>query len=200
MGIIMATADLDVQILSSSKESLLLTQKEFYFVRHGQTDGNVATIRQDYGDIPLNPTGREQARIIEPLIANLPIKSVYCSPLKRAKETRDIACMNLRTAHAELAELSECSKQVWQEMTRLGKMAREETTEPVYSFMRTILKGLNLALSCEGPVLIVAHGGVHWATCCLMEIDQHDWIVENCGVIHFYVKGDGTWAAKKLNG
>lgn len=177
----------------------MILQKEFYFVRHGQTDGNVAVIKADYGDIPLNPTGREQARAIEPLVATLPVKTVCYSPLRRAVETREIACTRLLVNHAEVVNLSECNKQIWTEMTAIGKEAHKSTQEPVYGFMQRVLSGINQALSCEGPVLIVAHGGVHWATCCLMEIDEHNWVSENCVVTHFIPREDGSWSARKLN-
>lgn len=176
----------------------MIIKKEFYFVRHGQTDGNAAAVKQDHGDISLNATGREQARMIEPIIASLPVKTICYSPLKRAKETRELACARLTATHAEVTNLSECNTQIWQEMTALGKHAKATSREPVYSFMQRVLKGINEALSCHGPVLIVAHGGIHWATCCLMEIDEHDWIIDNCIVTHFSIEEDGRWNARKL--
>lgn len=176
----------------------MITKKEFYFVRHGQTDGNIAALKQDHVDIPLNATGREQARLIEPIIASLPVKTICYSPLKRAKETRELACANLNATHAELTNLSECNTQIWQKMTALGKHAKATSQEPVYSFMQRVLKGINEALSYDGPVLIVAHGGIHWATCCFMEIEEHDWIIDNCIVTHFSIKEDGGWNARKL--
>ncbi len=177
----------------------MITQKEFYFIRHGQTDGNAAAVKQDHGDISLNSMGREQARMIEPIVASLPVKTICYSPLKRAKETREIACSSLIATHAEVTNLSECNTQIWQEMTTLGKQAKSTLNEPVYSFMQRVLKGINEALACHGPVLIVAHGGVHWAACCLMEIDHHDWMIDNYIVTHFSIKEDGRWTARKLN-
>lgn len=177
----------------------MIKQKEFYFIRHGQTDGNAAAVKQDHGDISLNSIGREQARMIEPIVASLPVKTICYSPLKRAKETREIACSTLTATHAEVTNLSECNTQIWQEMTTMGKHAKSTLKEPVYSFMQRVLKGINEALSCHGPVLIVAHGGVHWAACCLMEIDQHDWMIDHCIVTHFSIKEDGRWTARKLN-
>lgn len=177
----------------------MIIQKEFYFVRHGQTDGNVAAVKQDHGDIPLNAIGRGQARIIEPIVASLPVKTICYSPLKRAKETREIACSSLSAAHIEMVNLTECNTQIWLEMTALGKQARATPMEPVYSYMQRVLKGINEALACDGPVLIVAHGGVHWAACCLMEIDQHDWMIDNCIVTHFSINEHGRWMARKLN-
>lgn len=176
----------------------MITKKEFYFVRHGQTDSNVASIKRDCGDIPLNRVGVDQAHRIEPIVATLPVKTVCTSPLIRTKQTRDIACSRLVAAHIEVMDIAESTMEIWQEMLALGKNAHKSLNEPVYSFMQRVLKGMNQALLHEGPVLIVAHGGVHWAICCLMEIDEHDWIIENCIVTHFVPKEEG-WIASKLN-
>lgn len=177
----------------------MITKKEFYFVRHGQTEGNAAAVKQDHGDISLNATGRQQARMIGPIVASLPVQTICYSPLKRAKETRDIVCSGLNAPHAEVVKLSECNTQIWLEMTAMGKEAKNASHEPVYSFMQRVVQGINEALAYHGPVLIVAHGGIHWAICCFMEMDQHDWIVDHCIVTHFSVKEDGHWTARKLN-
>ena len=70
----------------------MITKKEFYFVRHGQTDHNVME-GKDKGDhpadIPLNAVGRNQALLIEPTIALLPVQTICASPLKRVQETKE---------------------------------------------------------------------------------------------------------------
>lgn len=62
---------------------------EVYAVRHGQTDWNAVQRVQGRTDIPLNETGREQARSVA---ASLPddIGIILSSPLKRALETAEI--------------------------------------------------------------------------------------------------------------
>lgn len=178
----------------------MIIKKEFYFVRHGQTDMNLNPhIKLDHEDVPLNSTGRAQASVIEPLVATLPVKTICHSPLKRVKETRDLACMNLSAGHSEIDELTECNREIWEVMTSLGKAARHYNFDPVHGFMQRVLKGINTALSHEGPVLIVAHGGVHWAACSLMDIEHHDWVIDNCIVTHFSINELGSWQAKKLN-
>ncbi len=175
----------------------MIHKKEFYYVRHGQTDHNAAKLTTDHLDIPLNSVGREQAHGIAELIASLPIKTVCFSPLKRAKETKNIVTTGLIAPEYEILDLSECSGQVWIEMTSLGKSAFTHASEPVKTFMRQVQNGINHALSQTGPVLIVAHGGVHWAMCCLMEVD-HEWAIDNCVPIHFAHDEVGTWKAKRL--
>lgn len=176
----------------------MIAKKEFYFVRHGQTDGNLFLLKT-YGDISLNETGREQARAIEPLIASLPIKTICCSPLKRAKETKEICCARLMDSvhHSEIPDLTECDAEIWKKMTSLGRHAHLSTEEPVYSFMQRVKKGIDQALSQEGPVLIVAHGGVHWAISCLIGV-EHEWVIGNCVPVHFSLSSADEWVARKL--
>lgn len=66
-------------------------------------------------------------------------------------------------------------------------------------FMDRIRNGINRALNLPGPSLVVAHGGVHWALCCLMAIEGYAWTIPNCAIVHFFVSDDGKWAAKRLS-
>jgi broad specificity phosphatase PhoE len=65
-----------------------------YFIRHGETDWNAASRYQGQVDIPLNDTGRAQAkRNGETLAQFLPDPSALAyaaSPLSRTRETMDI--------------------------------------------------------------------------------------------------------------
>ena len=66
--------------------------KTLYLVRHGQTDWNIGRIVMGQKDVPLNETGREQARNLKKQIENLHFDICYSSPLVRAKETAEIIC------------------------------------------------------------------------------------------------------------
>lgn len=179
----------------------MILKKEFYFVRHGQTDHN-ARPGKDKGDhpthIPLNQMGREQAVKIEPIITHLPVQTICHSPMRRVLETKNLIAANLKIPHYEIDELGECSAKVWNEMSRLGMYSSIPSDGEARLFFERVRKGLNQALLLPGPLLIVAHGGVHWATCCLMNIQSHDWAIENCGVVHFSIDGSGKWVAKKI--
>lgn len=60
------------------------------FIRHGQTDWNVAGILQGQKDIPLNDTGRLQAQEVAKKLLGIPVDIIYASPLCRAMETARI--------------------------------------------------------------------------------------------------------------
>lgn len=180
----------------------MILKREFYFVRHGQTDYNILEGKDkgDHpGDIPLNKTGRDQAAKIEPIVARLPIQTICVSPMKRAQETKNIITPRLQVPHHEIDDLGECSSKIWKEMARLGIYSSMPDSGDVHLFMKRVRNGLESALSLPGPSLIVAHGGVHWAACCLMSIATHEWALENCGIVHFFINAAGNWVAKKLN-
>lgn len=179
----------------------MIVKKEFYFVRHGQTDHNLLEGLHKRGhtfDIPLNKTGRNQAKLIQPTISALPIKTVCSSPLKRAQETKNLITSTLQVPLHDINDLGECSTQIWIAMVAWGMYSSLPNGGIVRQFMDQVRNGINQALSLPGPSLIVAHGGVHWAICCLMDIKEHEWVIDNCIPIHFSIGDNGKWIAKKL--
>lgn len=179
----------------------MILQRDFYFVRHGQTDHNIleGKRKEDHpGDTSLNETGRSQAKFIQPSIASLPIQTVCSSPYKRAQETKEIITSNLQVNHHDIHDLGECSGQIWKEMVRLGMYTLLPHEGVAREFMDRVRKGINQALSLPSPLLVVAHGGVHWALCCLMSIEEHEWAIDNCVPVHFSIGANGKWTAKKL--
>jgi broad specificity phosphatase PhoE len=66
-----------------------------YILRHGQTDWNAEWRLQGQQDIPLNETGRQQARDngrrLKALAGNLDGHDFVASPLGRARETMELA-------------------------------------------------------------------------------------------------------------
>lgn len=125
----------------------MIIKKEFYFIRHGQTDYNLLGNKVDHPDVSLNAFGREQAQKIEPLIASLNINAVCFSPFKRAKETKDIISAKLSAKEWEIPHLGECSLSVWQEMTSLEAKAISCTNEAVQKFIQQVATGVNQALN-----------------------------------------------------
>jgi broad specificity phosphatase PhoE len=61
-----------------------------YIARHGQTDWNLKGQIQGGTDVPLNDTGREQARQLKLHLAGIPFDAVYASSLRRSRETAEI--------------------------------------------------------------------------------------------------------------
>lgn len=64
--------------------------KGFWFLRHGQTDWNVARRIQGHTDIPLNATGTAQAQAAAQVLQQVGIQRIISSPLQRAAVTAAI--------------------------------------------------------------------------------------------------------------
>jgi len=66
------------------------TSKTIYMFRHGETDWNREGRMQGSTDIPLNTTGREQARFLQEFFLANPVDVFLSSDLARAQETAQI--------------------------------------------------------------------------------------------------------------
>lgn len=63
---------------------------ELILIRHGETEYNREDRFLGYTDIGINETGREQAERLKEILAGEEIDKVYCSDLKRCRETAEI--------------------------------------------------------------------------------------------------------------
>lgn len=77
---------------------------DLYLVRHGETEWNRQRRIQGLTDIPLNATGREQARTTGMLLTRRPITRIVASPLSRARETAEIIAAQLGLREPELRD------------------------------------------------------------------------------------------------
>ena len=153
-----------------ARNETLITEKEFYFVRHGQTDWNLEHRAQGQTDVPLNAAGQQQAIDAAQSAAQVTFGTICSSPLSRAVETAS-AIAKVTGADVSIVEdLIECSwgvregdvKGAWFENWKRG-IENPEGGEPYTEFLSRAVRGINQALAFPGPVLIVAHGGIYWA-------------------------------------
>ena len=61
-------------------------EKHIYFIRHGETEGNVSPVKPGY-DPPLTPLGVKQAMFVAKRCERLPVEIIIASPLSRTQET-----------------------------------------------------------------------------------------------------------------
>jgi uncharacterized phosphatase len=135
-------------------------------IRHGQTDWNLAARMQGRSDIPLNETGREQARVAASALAHEPWDAVVSSPLGRARETAEIIAtalgVPLGASYDELTEqdfgtaegtlVSELATR-WPDRDFAGKEPDEEVGPRGIRGLERIARDHR-----GGRVLAVAHG------------------------------------------
>ena len=152
-----------------------------YFVRHGETDWNVAGRLQGQRDVPLNGRGRDQASAVgrllrDMLAANVAELDFVASPLQRTRETMGL----LRVAMGLPADpfamddrLKEIAFGRWEGRTWRDIRKSEPATAQARDADRwgyVPPEGESYAMlaervkpwlsSLEGDTLVVSHGGV----------------------------------------
>ncbi len=166
----------------------MITRKSFYYIRHGQTDWNLAGKLQGNANIPLNETGIAQAQAARGKLAGQPITTICSSPLVRARKTADILNAALNCPIVEIDELHECDFGPYEGAVSPGWLADwlkgktqgvPKEVEPYPAFMARAQRAINAALAHDGPVLIVAHGGIYQPINLLLPREQQ-WVLPNC--------------------
>lgn len=175
-----------------------LRRKEFYFIRHGQTDANGnPRVKLIDADLPLNANGRAQALASRQAVLSLPIQTICCSPMQRAKETKELL-LDGKPA-IEVPALSECPARIWTNMAQLEEGSGYQYCLETESFLPRAMRGVQAALEQEGTPLIVSHGGIHFALCYHLKIENHPWRIGNCVLVHFRPVGAEGWEARIIS-
>lgn len=86
-----------------------MTETILGLLRHGQTDWNIDLRLQGSTDIPLNDTGRAQARLAAATLQREDWDVIIASPLSRAKDTAEIVALELGMNVSIVPELIERS-------------------------------------------------------------------------------------------
>lgn len=186
----------------------VLRHKQFYFIRHGQTDWNLVRKLQGSTDIALNETGIAQAYEAKEKLADIEFSMIFSSPLMRARKTADIIAEGRKSLIVELDDLREWhfgSSEGSKYFDWLKEMFNGDTTnvpddvEPIGEFFGRTINAINLALSYEGPVLIVAHGGTYIPANNGLARDEQ-WGLPNCQPVRHDPPtiGGGFWSKTVL--
>lgn len=85
-------------------------------IRHGQTDWNLQGRYTGQSDIPINETGREQARRLADRLKETPPDVIYASDLIRARETAEIIAATCNVRLYTDPRLREINQGVWEGM------------------------------------------------------------------------------------
>jgi broad specificity phosphatase PhoE len=158
--------------------------RRLYLIRHGRADRTVPAVLETalgpQHDPPLDELGRQQARLLARRLALMPAPAaVYCSTLRRARETVAPFAHASGTSVAYRDELAEWFGGAW-EMREfedllvehpevLGLIRSQDPIwhlapggEPGAAFQRRVVDAVEaiLAEHPEGDVWIVCHGGV----------------------------------------
>lgn len=172
----------------------------FALVRHGETDWNRERRIQGSSDIPLNDTGREQARATGTLLASRRWTALVASPLSRAAETARLIGEHVGLAEPELEpRLAERDYGAAEGLTGAeidvkfpdgADVPGRETREAVAA--RVVAALHDLAARHPGEaVIVVAHGGVIRSVLESVAPGRHREPITN-GSVHSFRHADGA--------
>ncbi|WP_291054121.1 histidine phosphatase family protein [Herbiconiux sp.] len=185
----------------------------FTFVRHGQTDWNFQKRIQGSTDVPLNETGREQARETGRVLAERRWDGIVASPLSRARETAEIIAAELGIDEVEL--VPELVERSYGEVEGLNaeQIAERFPGHPMNvvpgrerrsDVVARVLPALE-ALAEEHPgdsLIVVSHGGVIGSLIRYVTdraLPQQGQMIPN-GSAHDFVVDDGHLSIAEFNG
>jgi broad specificity phosphatase PhoE len=149
-----------------------------HLARHGQTAYNHEGRFQGHLPVPLDATGREQAAALAEVAAGVQIVSLWCSPLRRARETADVVAARIGLQPIEDARFVETDTGDWTDRSFAEVraedpegFARFERSDPSFRYpggesfaeqSARIQAGLaDLRARSEAlPALVVCHRGV----------------------------------------
>jgi broad specificity phosphatase PhoE len=172
---------------------------ELYLVRHGETDWNRQHRIQGLTDIPLNATGRRQARAAGKLLSRRSWDGIYASPLSRATETASIiagqtglaapkpvaALVERNYGEAEGLNFIEIDKRYPDRSEVPGQESRADVIARVVPALR------ELAAAHTGESLIVvSHGGAIRAMLMAADPDGRHGMITNGSVHSFRFEDD----------
>ena len=84
-----------------------------HLARHGQTAYNHEGRFQGHLPVPLDATGREQAAALAEAATKVEIATLWCSPLRRARETADIVAARIGLKPHEDLRFAETETGEW---------------------------------------------------------------------------------------
>jgi broad specificity phosphatase PhoE len=149
-----------------------------HLARHGQTAYNAEGRFQGHLPVPLDDTGREQAAALAEVAAGVELRSLWFSPLARARETADIVGRRIGMAPREDARFAETETGDWtgrsfaeiraEDPVGFGRFQRSDPTfrypggESFAEQSERVQEGLEALRAQPGllPALVVCHRGV----------------------------------------
>ena len=146
-----------------------------FLVRHGQTESNITSFFVGRSEEDLNQAGYDQARSLSARMKDMPLSSVYTSPLKRTCTTASILAephgleLNLRDELLEIdlgdwqgLYIDEISRR-WPELWRQSRLDPSDVTPPHGESFQKVRERVaqafdSIALANQGKqVAIVTH-------------------------------------------
>lgn len=103
---------------------------EILLIRHGQTDWNRSHRIMGHRPVPLNASGRSQARAVARALCKVPLDLIITSPFRRAVETARVIARGRRVPLEHSPAVAEIGYGLW--IGRTFEEVREEKNFKIY--------------------------------------------------------------------
>jgi probable phosphoglycerate mutase len=175
-----------------------LFARPFYFMRHGESEANLADTIAGSLDVALTELGHRQASAAAALLKPVGITAIYSSALKRAHDTAAHVGVALDLPVITIAELAERSWGELEGQPRSGRMhgSTPPGAETPQEYMQRVLQGL-AKIDARGLPLIVAHSGVFRVLCRTLNLHEPDAPYANAQPVRVTPAG-GAWKLESL--
>lgn len=185
---------------------------KLWFIRHGETEANLAGVYSGASETPLTAKGQQQARMLRELLASVAFDRVITSELGRAQETARLALAGRHFTMETDSRLNEMNFGRW-ELRHHQDIAREDSEhyaawcadwqqvvppegEGFQAFslrVKDLASALLLAPESQQNVLLVSHKGV------LGLLLAHLLEMPAASLWHFAIE-QGCWSEVEING
>ncbi|NBR27045.1 MAG: histidine phosphatase family protein [Betaproteobacteria bacterium] len=166
--------------------------RPFIFMRHGESEANVADTLAGSLDVALTALGHQQAKAAAALLVDSGISAIYSSTLTRARDTAEYVAVALKLPVSQIAELGERNWGAMEGQPR-AHLNREQTPaggESPQQFAERVLRGC-AQIEARGLPLLVAHSGVFRVLCRALGLFEPDQPYFNAAPVHIAPAGSG---------
>ena len=177
----------------SAKRPLQPRARRFIFLRHGETEGNAQRVYQP-PEIPLNPTGLEQARRAAEYLRGHPVERIFASDMRRAWQTAQAAAVVVGAPVIAEPRLRErwFGDLVGKSSQDLDWREEPPNGESLHDFVLRTQAGIDDALDTEASTLLVAHGGPLYVLVFSLGADLLEQHIANATPLLFEYEADAS--------
>jgi len=186
--------------LAKLRAPLKLKAKRFWFLRHGETEGNATRIIQ-HAEISLNARGFEQAEAAGRVLVGEPFTRIYGSTMTRAWQTAEtVARLCGQTAIPE----PRLRERWFGDLVGTTSVGLNWSLDPVNGeraadFVTRMCDAAEALLADEVPTLLVAHGGNLYVLAFALNVELKTEYIANATPLRFeYDEAQARWSIHPL--
>ena len=185
--------------LARARMPLKITAKRFWFLRHGETEGNATRIIQ-HAEISLNARGFAQAEAAAQILKGQPFTRIYGSTMTRAWQTAETVA---RVCGLTAIPEPRLRERWFGDLVGTTSVGLNWSLDPpngdrIADFVERTCSAAEALLSDDVPTLLVAHGGNLYALAFALGVELEVAYIANATPLYIEHDGD-AWRIHPLS-